>query len=671
MKQTATLIFLVLTITAVSLAQNELILEKINQNSLQFSFENHQRQNVSIEYGLTPALELGTVNGLTLHQLNDATFYYAKAKTRGAVPYQETSVQLYATASTSPGDIKVYFNQPVNNNASSIADAIYVSNFEDTLVAYVDRAQMTLDVCNYNTGSLPIVNAINAAKTRGVVVRYIGADNTGTNNDELANLATTIPMIQRPSDGEVMHNKFLIIDVANSQLATIVTGSTNHTNNSCHEDYNNIVIVEDQTLALAYKTEFEEMWGSSTTTPSLANSKFGDAKTDNTPHNFNIGGIPVELYFSPSDGTTGKIESALLSANTDLQFATLTFINNDLGDAVINRQDAGIDCKGIIENIWYFGSEYNGLKNAGVDVYSHFGEPHAFHHKYGIVDANNTSSDPLVITGSHNWTNSAEDDFDENTLIIHDAEIANMYYEEFVARFIEVGDLLVLLDLQILLEGPYQASTGLMSDNLRAMGLIPTTEPYSGLGFQHTLNGGGETVDPTVFDVTGPEAIVDWVFVELRLSSDPSIVFASQSALLRADGSIVSTDGVSPLAFEGVPGGDYYASVKQRNHIAVLSSGALPLEEQSAFYYDFRTGSAFGTTNNPVTQKALGGGLFALFEADYNQTGEVNAGDRSIAWNFRNATGYLQQDSNFDGSCDAAERSQCWNNRNKYSNVPY
>ncbi len=228
-----------------------------------------------------------------------------------------------------------------------------------------------------------------------------------------------------------------------------------------------------------------------------------------------------------------------------------------------------------------------------------------------------------------------------------------------------------LLDLQIILEGPYEASTGLMSDNLRAMGLIPTTEPYTGLGFQHTLNGGGETVNSSVFDVTGPDAIVDWVFVELRMPSDPSIVFASQSALLQADGSIVSTDGVSSLAFEGVPVGVYYASVKQRNHLAVLSPGALPLNEQTAFYHDFRTGSAFGTINNPVTQKSLGGGLFALFEADYNQTGEVNAGDRSIAWNFRNATGYLQQDSNFDGSCDAAERSQCWNNRNKYSNVPY
>jgi phosphatidylserine/phosphatidylglycerophosphate/cardiolipin synthase-like enzyme len=331
--------------------------------------------------------------------------------------------------------ITVYFNHPVNNNASSIADAIYVSHFEDTVVAYINRIQSTLDIAMYSTESLPIVNAINAAVARGVVVRYIAAANTGTNNSELGSLSASIPMIQRPDDGEVMHNKFLIMDIADPSKARVMTGSTNHSDNSLHNDWNNMVIIQDQPLALAYKTEFEEMWGSTGDQPNTANSKFGAAKTDNTPHSFTIDGIPVELYFSPSDGTTSHIVSAVNSANTDLQFAMLTFINNDLGDAVIARHQAGVDVKGIIENIYYIGSEYSGLVSAGVNVLSHFTTPYFMHHKYGIVDANNTSSDPLVITGSHNWTSSAETDYDENTLIIHSAEIAGMYFEEFTQTF--------------------------------------------------------------------------------------------------------------------------------------------------------------------------------------------------------------------------------------------
>ena len=127
------------------------------------------QSNVFLEYGLSTDLELGQVNGLSLKNLADASFYYVKANSLdGEI---ESDVLLFATASKSSGDITVYFNQSVDNSASSLADAVQVSAFEDTLIAYIDRALNTLDVSNYNTGSLPIVNAINAAEARGVVVR--------------------------------------------------------------------------------------------------------------------------------------------------------------------------------------------------------------------------------------------------------------------------------------------------------------------------------------------------------------------------------------------------------------------------------------------------------------------------------------------------------------------
>lgn len=427
------------SIAIVSFAQQpKLTITKITKNSLQFSYNNSLKNGITLIYGLTKNLELGEVKGLTIKNLLPSKFYYVKVKSEDNALDKENYIQLFSTASSSSGDIKVYFNNIVDNNASSITNAIYTPYFEDTIATYINLSQNTLDICNYNTGSAPIINAINAAETRGVIIRYIAADNTGTNNNELSNLSPTIHMIQRPADGEVMHNKFILIDAATATLAQVLTGSTNHTYNSCHDDYNNMVVVEDQSLVLAYQLEFEEMWGSNGNLPNIGNSKFGNAKTDNTPHTFNVGGVPIELYFSPSDGTTSKIETALLSATTDIQFAILTFINNDLGNAIIAKQNAGLNIKGIIENVLYFGSEYNGLLNAGVDVHSHFSEPNILHHKYGVVDANNTSSDPLVITGSHNWTNSAENDYDENTLIIHDAEIANMYYEEFMKRYAEI-----------------------------------------------------------------------------------------------------------------------------------------------------------------------------------------------------------------------------------------
>ena len=61
------------------------------------------------------------------------------------------------------------------------------------------------------------------------------------------------------------------------------------------------------------------------------------------------------------------------------------------------------------------------------------------HHKFIVIDAGKPDSDPIVITGSHNWTSAADDNNDENTLIIHSSEIASKYLSEFQARYTEAG----------------------------------------------------------------------------------------------------------------------------------------------------------------------------------------------------------------------------------------
>jgi len=57
------------------------------------------------------------------------------------------------------------------------------------------------------------------------------------------------------------------------------------------------------------------------------------------------------------------------------------------------------------------------------------------HNKYMVIDQGAPDSDPLVWTGSHNWSAGADNENDENTLVIHDATIANIYYQNFVTLF--------------------------------------------------------------------------------------------------------------------------------------------------------------------------------------------------------------------------------------------
>ncbi len=62
-----------------------------------------------------------------------------------------------------------------------------------------------------------------------------------------------------------------------------------------------------------------------------------------------------------------------------------------------------------------------------------------YHNKMLIVDPSEPASDPLVFTGSHNWSASAENKNDENTVIIHDSTIANIYYQSFYQNFYDEG----------------------------------------------------------------------------------------------------------------------------------------------------------------------------------------------------------------------------------------
>jgi hypothetical protein len=129
---------------------------------------------------------------------------------------------------------------------------------------------------------------------------------------------------------------------------------------------------------------------------------------------------------------------------------------------------------------------------------------------------------------------------------------------------------------RIMLEGPYDEGDGTMHDALRASGLLPLGEPYLAMGYPHA-GGNGETTTDAVLNVTGLTAIVDWVVVELRDANDASTVVSSRSALLRRNGRIVDTDGISDVHFD-VPPGLYYVAVGHRNHLGVMTQDPVLLD---------------------------------------------------------------------------------------------
>ncbi len=220
----------------------------------------------------------------------------------------------------------------------------------------------------------------------------------------------------------------------------------------------------------------------------------------------------------------------------------------------------------------------------------------------------------------------------------------------------------VVLEAKVLLEGPYNG--GLMDDALRSNSYLPPMEPYMDLNYTSVNNTSTEIVDDlTIFDITGNDAIMDWVFIELVDGTDGSTVVATRSALVQRDGDIVDMDGTSPLTFLDTGDGNYYVRVRHRTHLSIRTLNTVALSATSTGLLDFSSPATMVT--GTASRKILAPGILALWGGDANSDNTINAADRSEVWNNRNTTGYAISDVNLDGSCNAADRSMAWNNRNK------
>ncbi len=131
------------------------------------------------------------------------------------------------------------------------------------------------------------------------------------------------------------------------------------------------------------------------------------------------------------------------------------------------------------------------------------------------------------------------------------------------------------LSIKVLLQGAYDYQTQLMKDSLRSKGLIPPTQPYNVAPLNYT---GTEQVSAAQLALTGNDAIVDWVLVELRSASSKTTIVKRKAALLQRDGDVIdAASGSNKLAFNGLSAGSYYVSIRHRNHLGVMTANTVQL----------------------------------------------------------------------------------------------
>ncbi len=183
-----------------------------------------------------------------------------------------------------------------------------------------------------------------------------------------------------------------------------------------------------------------------------------------------------------------------------------------------------------------------------------------------------------------------------------------------IASFNAISCDYVAVEIDVLLQGAMLNNGGsnIMRDDLRAGDNIPTSSPYN-----------LDSIDTSILTITGANAIVDWVYVELRDANDNTFIVANTSALLQRDGDVVSLDGVSPVNINA-PSGDYYVSIKHRNHLGIMTANTIALSSTA-------TTIDFTDANNPITfgtdaQTTFGmpSGVVAMWAGDTNGDGQLN-----------------------------------------------
>lgn len=310
---------------------------------------------------------------------------------------------------------EVYFTDPLTINDPNNP----TGSIEEKLIFQINAAQVSIHIASFEFNLPRVADALIAAKARGVDVRWVTDDENGLDIDAEPNrgqfarlMAGGVEVKDDAGRTALMHNKFWIFD-----RQILWTGSTNITVNGIYKQNNNVIVFRSPEIANIYEREWEELWSGQLgrRAPSTMTSQWAILE-----------GVPIQVIFSPEDGAVNNLIALLNDAQTSIRFLAFSFTDYPMAQAMIERANAGVDVQGVFET---FGSnsprsELKTLWCAGLPVRQD-GNSSFLHDKIIVID------DSIVVTGSLNFSSSADEDNEENVVIIDNPEIASLYLQEY------------------------------------------------------------------------------------------------------------------------------------------------------------------------------------------------------------------------------------------------
>lgn len=268
-----------------------------------------------------------------------------------------------------------------------------------------------------------------------------------------------IPILDDTADGSkgsgLMHHKFMVVDET-----MLVATSANFTLSGIHGDLNNLdtqgnannlLTIKSEPLAKIFLEEFNLMWGDGV--GGNQDSQFGLNKKIREFSPLQMGDSRVEVHFSPLSETqpwirssNGFISQQLAEAETTVNLALFVFTDQKIVDTLAQTHQKGATIQGLIDSGFAYRYYSEGLDMLGVALLrncqeeannqpwsspistvgvSELPKGDKLHHKFAVIDQK------TVVTGSHNWSASANHQNDEFVLVIQNPTVAAHYEREF------------------------------------------------------------------------------------------------------------------------------------------------------------------------------------------------------------------------------------------------
>ena len=328
----------------------------------------------------------------------------------------------------------------------------------EQILAFLARATdgtWTLDIAIYEYELEAIAKAVEAAHQRGVKVRVVyhakrGDKQTAINEDHLRGIPDDL---KRPRiTSHICHHKFIVLSRLRKegvrQPVSVLCGSANFTENGVYRQANVVHILDRKEIATEYGTIFEQLFQGATP---------GETRRFITAHDPIDLRPPIFAGFSPR-ATPEDLQafiSLIQSARRDVLFCTSFNLDDEVENALIGAPHDQVLRYGL-ENTRSRITGFHADRTASFVATAMLKEGlEGFlrestrgqrgnilvHTKAILVDF--TSENPIVISGSHNYSKTASHGNDENYLILRaDPDVADAYgcellriYDHYRFRF--------------------------------------------------------------------------------------------------------------------------------------------------------------------------------------------------------------------------------------------